>query len=78
MTNMTEDILVVKLGGGEGLDMVASCHDLAEMARERPLVIVHGVSAMANRMCQENGVEVRMLNSPSGPSPTMVTSSRLP
>lgn len=63
-----ENILVVKLGGGEGLDLQASIADLARAAGERPLIVVHGVSAEANRLCEERGVPVRMMTSPSGHS----------
>lgn len=63
---MVENILVVKLGGGEGLDMDASCADLERIARCRPLIVVHGVSALANRLCAEAGVPVRTITSPSG------------
>lgn len=63
-----EDILVVKLGGGEGLDLEASIADLARAAGDRPLVVVHGVSAEANRLCEVRGVPVRMMTSPSGHS----------
>ena len=62
------ELLVVKLGGGEGLDLAAACDDLAEIAQSRSLVVVHGVSAMMNQLCQENGVEVTSLTSPSGHS----------
>ena len=62
------NILVVKLGGGEGLDLSASCDDLAQIAQDRPLVVVHGVSAIMNQMCQDLGVEVQTLTSPSGHS----------
>ncbi|MBZ0297156.1 MAG: [LysW]-aminoadipate kinase, partial [Anaerolineae bacterium] len=49
-----------------GLDVATSCDDLAQLARTRPLVVVHGVSALANQLCQEAGVPVRTLTSPSG------------
>ena len=62
------NILVVKLGGGEGLDLATSCDDLAQIAQQRPLVAVHGVSAIMNQMCQDLGAEVQMLTSPSGHS----------
>lgn len=62
------NILVVKLGGGEGLDLAASCDDLAQIAQQRPLVVVHGVSAIMNQMCKDLGVEVETLTSPSGHS----------
>jgi acetylglutamate/LysW-gamma-L-alpha-aminoadipate kinase len=61
-----EHALVVKLGGGEGLDVDASCDDLAALAYQRPLVIVHGVSATANRLSTELGVPVRIITSPTG------------
>ena len=62
------DLLVVKLGGGEGLDLAAACSDLAAIAAARPLVVVHGVSAAMNRLCVERGVAVQSLTSPSGHS----------
>lgn len=63
---LIEDILVVKLGGGTGLDVAASCDDLAALARTRPLVVVHGVSALANQLCEEAGIPVRTITSPNG------------
>jgi [amino group carrier protein]-L-2-aminoadipate 6-kinase len=62
------DMLVVKLGGGENLDIAQSCADLAEIARQRPLVIVHGASAMMAQLSAERDMPVQMLNSPSGHS----------
>jgi len=62
------DLLVVKLGGGEGLDLAGACDDLAAIAPSRPLLIVHGVSAIANQLCLDMGVEVQSLLSPSGHS----------
>ena len=61
-------LLVVKLGGGDGLDLRAACDDLAEIAQRRPLVVVHGVSAIMNQLCTDLGVEVQSLTSPSGHS----------
>lgn len=63
-----DNILVVKLGGGEGLDMELACVDLAAIARNRPLVVVHGVSAMMAELSSERNVPVEMLTSPSGHS----------
>ena len=63
-----ENLLVVKLGGGEGLDMPRACRDLAEIAKTRPLIIVHGVSARMNQMCEDLDVPVRNLTSPGGHS----------
>lgn len=65
-TTLIENILVVKLGGAEGLDLAASCDDLAALAANRPMVVVHGVSALANRLCEEAGHPAQTLTSPSG------------
>ena len=60
------DLLVVKIGGGAGLDLDAVCDDLAHVAKEHPLVVVHGVSAAMNRLCAKRGIAVQTLTSPSG------------
>ena len=65
---MMGNILVVKLGGGEGLDLEAACDELADIAQQRRLVVVHGVSAAMNQMCADLGIEVQTLISPSGHS----------
>ena len=64
----TQEILVVKIGGAEGIDHAACAADLAAIADRRPLVVVHGVSAAVNALCAERGVPVRMLTSPTGHS----------
>ncbi len=63
-----EGVLVVKLGGGAGLDMTAACNDLAAIAGERSLVVVHGVSAAMDQLCAERCIEAQSLISPSGHS----------
>jgi acetylglutamate/LysW-gamma-L-alpha-aminoadipate kinase len=68
ITTAIEQLLVVKLGGGEGLNLDTSCDDLAALAQNRPMVVVHGVSALANQMCEEAGHPVQTLTSPSGHS----------
>ncbi len=59
-------ILVVKLGGGAGLDTAAACSDLARIAQGRSLAVAHGVSDAMNRLCAERGIEAQHLTSPSG------------
>ena len=61
-----ENLLVVKLGGGEGLDMERCVSDLARLAAVRPLIVVHGVSAAMNALCVERGIPVRTITSPNG------------
>lgn len=64
----SKELLVVKLGGGAGLDLAAACDDLAIVARQRPLVVLHGVSDAMNRLCAQLGIEVQTLTSPTGHS----------
>ena len=58
--------LVIKLGGGEGLDLECCCADIAALQTSRPLVIVHGVSAIMAQLSAERGMPVQMFTSPSG------------
>lgn len=61
-----ENTLVVKLGGGAGLDMESAVQDLANIAHTRPLVVAHGVSQRMAELCEARGVPVTMLTSPTG------------
>ena len=65
MTN--ETIIVVKLGGTEGVDFSAICKDVAELiAQGQKLVLVHGGSSEANQLGQALGRPPRFITSPSG------------
>lgn len=63
-----ENLLVVKIGGGEGLDLARCVDDLTVLAAVRPLIVVHGVSAAMNALCAERGIPVRTITSPTGHS----------
>lgn len=65
-THTIDDLLVVKLGGGQGLDLARCADDLARLAANRPLAVVHGVSARLDALCEAQGMPVRMLRSPGG------------
>lgn len=56
--------LVVKLGGGSGLDIDAVLRDLA--ARKEPWVLVHGGNAELNEVSERMGHAPRFVTSPSG------------
>ncbi len=60
-------MMVVKIGGGRGVDLDAVCADAASLiaAGER-LVIVHGGSDATNELSARLGVEPRFIESPSG------------
>jgi acetylglutamate/LysW-gamma-L-alpha-aminoadipate kinase len=64
---MTESIIVVKLGGTEGVDFSAICMDAAELLKQgKQFVFVHGGSAEANSIGEALGMPPKMITSPSG------------
>jgi acetylglutamate/LysW-gamma-L-alpha-aminoadipate kinase len=64
---MTQSIIVVKLGGTEGVDFSAICADAAELLSQgKKLVFVHGGSAEANALGESLGAPPKMITSPSG------------
>ena len=64
---MSKDVIVVKLGGTEGVDFSAICHDAAALlAQGQRLVLVHGGSAEANALGEAVGYPPRFITSPSG------------
>ena len=64
---MSQSIIVVKLGGTEGVDFSAICADAAELLKQgKRLVFVHGGSAEANALGDSLGTPPKMIISPSG------------
>ena len=64
---MTDSIVVVKLGGTEGVDFSAICNDAAELLKQgKQLVFVHAGSAEANALGEAVGTPPKMITSPSG------------
>ena len=60
-------LLVVKVGGTEGVDFVSVCEDAAGLIKgSYRLVIVHGGSAQANTLGEVLGYPPRFITSPSG------------
>lgn len=64
---MKDEIIVVKLGGTEGVDFSAICNDALELLKQgKQLVLVHGGSAEASALGESLGAPPRMITSPSG------------
>ena len=64
---MTNELIVVKLGGTQGVDFSAICNDAAELLNQgKRLVFVHGGSAEANSLGESLGTPPKMITSPSG------------
>jgi [amino group carrier protein]-L-2-aminoadipate 6-kinase len=64
---MSSSIIVVKLGGTEGVDFSTICKDAAALlAQGQKLVLVHGGSAEANALGEAVGYPPRFITSPSG------------
>ena len=64
---MTGSIIVVKLGGTEGVDFSAICADAVEILKQgQKLVLVHGGSAEANALGEAVGIPPKFITSHSG------------
>ncbi|MCO6449921.1 MAG: [LysW]-aminoadipate kinase [Caldilineales bacterium] len=66
-SSTTQTPLVIKVGGGEGVNLDTVCQDVANIAATgQPVVLMHGTSAAANALAAQAGVPVRQITSPSG------------
>jgi len=60
-------VIVVKVGGSEGIDLDAVCQDVAVLVKEgRELVLVHGGSHETNLLAEKLGHPPRFVTSVSG------------
>ncbi|MBC7238234.1 MAG: [LysW]-aminoadipate kinase, partial [Chloroflexi bacterium] len=60
-------MIVVKVGGSEGIDLDAVCRDIASLVKEgRRLVLVHGGSARTNEVAEKLGHPPEFVTSVSG------------
>jgi acetylglutamate/LysW-gamma-L-alpha-aminoadipate kinase len=60
-------VIVVKAGGGEGVDMEAVCADVTEVAKQgEQIVLVHGGSHETNVISEQLGHPPRFVTSTSG------------
>lgn len=60
-------MIVVKIGGSQGINLEAVCEDVAELlATGQQLILVHGGSYQTNRLADKLGHPSRFVTSPSG------------
>jgi acetylglutamate/LysW-gamma-L-alpha-aminoadipate kinase len=60
-------MIVIKIGGAEGIGPQHACDDVASLIAEgEQVVVVHGGSHETNTLSQQLGVEPRFITSPSG------------
>ena len=60
-------MIIVKVGGSEGIDYDAVCDDIAQlMAAGKRLILVHGGSALTNEVAAALGHPPQFITSPSG------------
>jgi acetylglutamate/LysW-gamma-L-alpha-aminoadipate kinase len=58
--------LVVKVGGGAGIDLDLVCDEIAALVADREIVLVHGGSQRTNEVAAALGHPPRFVTSPSG------------
>ena len=60
-------MIVIKVGGSEGIDLDDICTDVAELvARRQRLILVHGGSHLTNEVSTALGYPPKFVTSPSG------------
>ena len=57
-------MMLIKIGGGESIDLEATIADLATL--EQPFMVVHGVNVLRDQLAQRLGIEKTVLTSVSG------------
>lgn len=57
-------MIIIKIGGGDTLNLPAVVGDLAKL--DRPFIIVHGANALRDRIANKMGLEKTVLTSASG------------
>ena len=63
----TEPLVIVKVGGSEGIDYEAVSEDVAELLSQgRRLILVHGGSSQTNQVAEALGHPPKFITSPSG------------
>jgi acetylglutamate/LysW-gamma-L-alpha-aminoadipate kinase len=59
-------VILVKVGGGEGINLTGVAEDLAGL--DEPAILVHGANALRDQLAERLGVSLRRVTSASGMS----------
>jgi acetylglutamate/LysW-gamma-L-alpha-aminoadipate kinase len=60
-------VIVVKVGGSDGIDRRAVCQDIASLwAEDRRIILIHGANAETSRIAKSLGHPPKFVTSPSG------------
>ena len=63
----TENIIIVKVGGSQGIDYPAVCKDIAKIHNSgKRVILVHGGSSQTNEVAEALGHPPKFITSPSG------------
>ncbi len=62
-------MIIVKIGGGAGINLQGIADDLADFAgRDEPVIVVHGANALRNQLADRLGITIETVTSLSGVS----------
>lgn len=71
-------MIVVKVGGSEGIDYQATCADVAQIFKSgQPLILVHGGSSQTNAIAEKLGHPPQFITSPTGYTSRLTDSTAL-
>jgi len=60
--------MLIKVGGGKGINWEGICRDLSEMAKNEKVILVHGANATRDSLAARLGAPTKVVTSPRGVS----------
>lgn len=59
-------MLLIKIGGGKGINWEGICRDVSSLVAESQVIVVHGASARRDEMAERLSIPTKTVESPSG------------
>lgn len=59
-------MILVKAGGGKGINWEGICQDLAEISKKEKVILVHGANAQRDEIAAKLAIPTKTVTSPSG------------